>query len=259
MKLLGRTQPLSRYPILECLAVIARLGFDGVEICLENPDLAPGGLTPALAAAVRERVQALGLRPHSVSYHKDYVRDDREFDLTLRAIELTPDFGARVFVFSGPFRQTGDAAEWERMVERTRQLARLAESRGVTLAEEFEPGFVVGSTADLLRLFDAVDSDSLAANLDLGHAFLCDPDPLDSIRQLGPRIAHCHIENMRAGAHEHLLPHEGDMNLADYLRALAGTGFQGGLALDLYKHDYEAVAPGAIAYLRRLIAGVTGG
>jgi len=216
-------------------------------------------LTPALAAAVRERVQALGLRPHSVSYHKDYVYDDRQFDLTRRAIGLAPEFGAQVFVFSGPFRRTGDAAEWERMVERTRQLARLAESRGVTLAEEFEPGFVVGSTADLLRLFEEVGSDSLAANLDLGHAFLCDPDPLGAIRRLAPRIVHGHIENMRAGVHEHLLPHEGDMNLADYLRALARAGFQGGLALDLYKHDYEAVAPDAIAYLRRLIAEASGG
>jgi sugar phosphate isomerase/epimerase len=259
MKILGRTQPLSRYPILACLDVIRRLGFDGVEICLENPDLAPDQLTPGLASMARERVAALGLSPHSVSYHKDFVYDDVEFERTRRAIALTPAFGAQVFVFSGPFRRSGDAAEWARTVERARELARLAEDCGVMLAEEFEPGFVIGSTADLARLFDAVPSGHLAANLDLGHVFLCDPDPLGAIRQLGPRIIHCHIENMRTGVHEHMLPHEGDMKLLDYLRALAETGFSGGLALDLYKHDYEAVAPGAIAYLRRLVAEATGG
>ena len=63
MKLLGRTQPLSRYPIGECLSVIRRLGFDGVELCLENPDLAPGLLTPELVGAVRAQVAAL--RPSS--------------------------------------------------------------------------------------------------------------------------------------------------------------------------------------------------
>jgi sugar phosphate isomerase/epimerase len=252
MKILGRTQPLAQYPILDCLAVIRRLGFDGVEICLENPDLDPERLGPALVSAVRGRVAELGLSPHSVSYHKDYIYDDALFLLTQRAIALTPEFGAQTFVFAGTTKRTGDETEWRRMVERTRELAHIAEQNGVILAEEFEPGFIVGSTAELLRLFEAVRSPNLAANLDLGHAFLCDPDPLGSIRRLGDRIVHGHVENMRAGVHEHLLPHEGDMDLGAYLAALREAGFAGGLALDLYKHDYEAVAPAAIAYLRGL-------
>lgn len=41
MKVCGRTQPLAHYPIGLCLEAIKRLGFDGVEICLENEDLRP--------------------------------------------------------------------------------------------------------------------------------------------------------------------------------------------------------------------------
>ncbi len=252
MKILGRTQPLAKYPILDCLAVIRKLGFDGVEICLENPDLAPDQLNAGLIARVREQVEDLGLAPHSISYHKDYIYDDAMFAQTRRAIALTPDFGAGIFVFAGTPKRTGDVAEWLRMVARTRELVAVAEAHGVTLAEEFEPGFIVGSTADLLRLFDAIPSPNLAANLDLGHVFLCDPDPLAAIRQLGGRIAHGHVENMKAGVHDHLLPHEGDMDLPAYLRALRDAGFTGGLALDLYRHDYEAVAGDAIAYLRAI-------
>jgi sugar phosphate isomerase/epimerase len=59
------------------------------------------------------------------------------------------------------------------------------------------------------------------------------------------------------GVHDHLIPQEGDMDLAAYLAVLAGTSFTGGLALDLYKYDYEAVAGEAIAYLRGLIESVT--
>ena len=253
MKLLGRTQPLAKYPIRQCLQVIRSLGFDGVEICLENPDLAPSRLTPSLAQEVRDAVASLALSPHSVSWHKDYVYDDGAFDLTRQAIELVPAFGTRIFVFAGPGRRTGDQEEWSQVVRRTRELVAVAESSGVVLAEEFEPGFVVGSTADLLRLFEAIPSPHLAANLDLGHAFLCDPDPLEAIRRLGSRIVHCHIENMRTGVHDHLLPQEGDMDLGAYLQALAQAGFTGGLALDLYKHDYEAVAPAAIRCLRALL------
>lgn len=253
MKIFGRTQPLARYPILDCLSVLHCLGFDGVELCMENDDLAPAVVTPQLAAEVRERATAL-FPAYSVGYHKDYIYDDTFFELTRRAIALTPDFGADILVFSGTHKRTGDAAEWQRMIERTRVLVDVAASYNVVLAQEFEPGFIVGSTADLLRLFDAIPSPHLAANLDLGHVFLCDPDPLDAIRQIGDKIVHGHVENMARGIHDHLLPHEGDMDLGAYIRTLAEVGFAGGLALDLYKHDYEAIAPAAIAYLRQFTA-----
>ncbi len=253
MKILGRTQPLSDYPILECLSVIKRLGFDGVEVCMENPDLAPDLLTDSLIATVRERVEALGLFPCSVGYHKDYIYDDREFELTCEAIRAAPRFGTELFIFSGTVARGRDDAEWDRMVARTAALVTLGELHGVTLAQEFEPGFIVGSTADLLRLFEAIPSERLAANADLGHLFLCDPDPIASIAAIGEKIVHCHIENMAKGVHDHLLPSEGDMDLAQYIGALHEVGFTGGLALDLYKHDYEAVAPSEIAFLHELI------
>ncbi len=257
MKILGRTQPLAHYEITECLRVISQLGFSGVEICLENDDIAPARLDLEGATRVYDRVKALGLRPHSVSYHKDYVYDDGLFEQTKQAIRLTRAFGTHVFVFSGTCRKGEDeVSAWRRMVARTQALVEIAADFEVVLAEEFEPGFIVGSTADLLRLFDEVPSPYLAANLDLGHVFLCDPDPLSSIRQVGHKVVHSHIENMRAGVHDHMLPWEGDMDLAAYLQALADVGFDGGLALDLYKYDYEDVAPQSISYIGKLLERV---
>lgn len=251
MKLLGRTQPLAHYPIDTCLDVIQRLGFDGVEVCLEHPDLDPALLTPAMAHAVRDRIRSLGLHPHSVSLHVNYIYDDAAFAATQHGIRLTPDFGTRLFVFAGAPPRADDATAWARMLERTRELVALATACDVVLAQEFEPGFIVGCSADVLRLLAAIPSPHLAVNLDLGHVFLCDPDPLQAIAQLGPSTVHGHVENMRAGVHRHLPPAaEGDMDLPAYLHALAATGFSGGLALDLYQDDYEDVAPAAIRYLR---------
>lgn len=255
MKLLGRTQPLAHYPIDTCLEVIHRLGFDGVELCLEHPDLDPALLTPERAHAVRERIATLGFAAHSVSLHLDYINDDAAFTATKQGIRLTPHFGTRLFVFAGAPARAGDAAAWERMLLRTRELVEVAAACDVLLAEEFEPNFIVGCSADVLRLLEEIPSPHLAVNLDLGHVFLCDPDPLQAIAQLGPSTVHGHIENMRTGVHQHLLPHEGDMDLRAYLHALAATGFSGGLALDLYQHDYEAVAPHAIRYLRGCMPG----
>jgi hypothetical protein len=39
--------------------------------------------------------------------------------------------------------------------------------------------------------------------------------------------------------------------------ALYNIGFKGGLALDLYDVDYEAVSPDAVTYLKRCLAKIT--
>jgi sugar phosphate isomerase/epimerase len=254
IKFMARTALLARYPTDDALARICSLGFDGVEICLENDDVHPAVLTDEVIARVRERVEALELAPVSVSYHVDYIHSDERFRETLAAIPRTPQFGTDLFVFAGGRARSGDdedgGAEWRTMIARTRELVAVAEDSGVRLAQEFEPRFVVGNTAQLLRMFEEVGSDALVANLDLGHVFLCDPDPLEAIRQVGPRIAQGHIENMQAGVHRHLLPWEGDMDLGEYLRTLVEVGFDGGLVLDLYDVDIGAVAGECLAYLR---------
>ncbi len=240
MRFAGRTQSLSPYPIRDTLRLVREIGFDGVELCLEHPDLAPGKANPARARETGEYLDELGLA-RSVSYHVDYIYDDDRFAETKVGIGLAPAFGAEVFVISGcPKSDRPD--EWARMIARTRELVEQAESRGVTLAVEFEPDFIVGDTPALHRLFAEIPSPCLQANLDLGHAFLCDPEPLAAICSLRGRIAHGHVENMAAGIHHHLPPDEGEMDLRAYFAALRDAEFAGLMALDLYDGDYAAIA-----------------
>lgn len=154
----GRTQPLARYPIEQCLRVIRDLGFDGVEVCLENEDIAPALLDDHTIGRVCAALEELALQSFSVSYHRDYIYSDEELERTIQAIRATPRLGAGIFVFSGGRKRTRDKAEWERTVERTRLLVAAAEACGVVLAKEFEPDFCVGSTAELLGLFDEIPS-----------------------------------------------------------------------------------------------------
>lgn len=254
MKIYGRTQPLSKYPIHECLGVIRDLGFDGVEICLENEDIAPDKLDNRLIAAICERLDELEITSYSVSDHRNYIYNDSFFEQVKKVITLVRNFGTDIFVIGDTSKRSKDQEEWNLMIERTKMLTEIAEDHGVTLAKEFEPGFIVGSTEELMRLFNDIPSPNLAANLDLGHVFLCDPDPMAAIHQAGEKIAHCHIENMKSGIHDHLLPHEGDMDLSLYLNALAEVGFNGGMALDLYRHDYEAAAKDSISHIRGILA-----
>jgi sugar phosphate isomerase/epimerase len=231
---------------------LKRLGFDGVEVCLENPDIAPTLLTEDLAKRVSERLDELQLS-RSVSYHKNYIYDDALFEETKKAIRMTPFFGTNVFVFSGTGKRNEDN-EWQLKVERTRELVRVAEDNGVVIAQEFEPNFICGSTDDLHQLFQEIPSDALLANLDLGHVFLCDPDPMAAIASLQGKIAHCHIENMAKGVHCHLALWDGDMDLVAYINALRKIGFDGPLALDLYNEDYEEIGTESVRFLRKLLA-----
>ena len=253
MKILGRTQMLSQYSLIDSLAVIKGLGFDGVEICMERQDWSLLDLDSLPVDAIQERVTELNLTPYSFSLHQDYVYNDNLFEMTKTAIQMTPTLGTNIFVFSGAQKRTGDKHEWQRMVDRTRQLTAVAKDNGVILAKEFEPGFVVGSTQELIRLFEEIPSPHLAANLDLGHVFICDPQPVESIHQLGEKIVHCHISGMPAGVHDHVLMSEGDMDLPVFLGALRDIGFHQGLALDLYKYDYESVATESVAYFKKLL------
>jgi len=107
MKILARTQMLSEYSILDSLAVIRKLGFDGVEICVERKDWSMHNLNSIPIEAIRERVDELNLAPHSFSLHQDYFYNDELFKMTKAAIRMTPSLGTNIFVFSGGRKKNG--------------------------------------------------------------------------------------------------------------------------------------------------------
>ena len=122
--------------------------------------------------------------------------------------------------------------------KRQKELCRIAEEYEVYLAVEFEPGFVIDNSELLLKAFDQIGSPILRMNADIGHMFLQDPAPLASIDKCGPYIVHAHLENMKKGIHNHLVPYEVDMDLTAYLQKLISVGFDGPASLDVYQYDY---------------------
>lgn len=241
---------MDEMPIETCLEKLQQAGFDGVELCLEHPDIAPDKLTAERLQELAKLAKSLRLRPNSISYHADYIYNDQHLSETIKAIELTREFNTRILVIGGTGKRTHDSIEWDLMIKRTRELVHAAEVNNVILAKEFEPGFIVGNTIELIWMFEQLPSDNLQANLDLGHVFLCDPDPIAAIHSLKGKVAHCHIEDMATGIHKHLLPGEGDIDFPAYFAALKEIGFDGMLGLDLYGMDYLAVAPDALKHLR---------
>ncbi len=256
MYILGRTQMIPAASYEEAIDKIMALGFDGVEINIYDRSfqIRQDFFTPGFAERIRTHMAGLGVKAYSVGAHMDYTESPEMLEIAKKAVEVAARLGAKVMIVNGAHKMEDVpfAPQWERQVAALRELARKAEEQQVLLAVEFEPGFVIDSTKVLLKAMAEIDSPMLKMNLDIGHVFLQDEDPMASIRACGELIVHGHLENMETGVHNHLVPWEGDMDLEAYARAMRDIGFDGNASLDVYQYDYEQVAPESIGYLKKV-------
>jgi L-ribulose-5-phosphate 3-epimerase len=144
----------------------------------------------------------------------------------------------------------------ERLSDSLRAVLRHATNSGVTLGFEPEPGMFIDTLKSFHRLLQWIDAPHLELTLDVGHLWCQGELPIaDYISRWGPRIVNVHIEDMRAGVHEHLMFGEGEMRFAPIIDALAKVGYRGALHVELSRHSHEAPAAAQKAYdfLRPLV------
>jgi sugar phosphate isomerase/epimerase len=113
-------------------------------------------------------------------------------------------------------------------------------------------------TMDAYAALDAQLADSgLRLALDIGHLHCQGEVPLPGfIRHWAHRLIHVHIEDMRAGVHEHLMFGEGEIDFPPVVAALAEVGYDGGLYVELSRHSHAGpqAAAQAAAFLQPLLA-----
>ncbi len=227
-----RTASFGKLSLADTFRALGPMGYDSLELCLEREDLDPLRLTPRKAAEVLEAAQRWGLDLHSLSYHGDRVEWQGRAARQTAAVRGAPWFGVDTVVLNTPPPSPeADAAE---VTAHLCDVARAAEEIGVVVAMEPEPGLLVADVTDALKLLADCPAHSLAVNLDVGHAFLTEPDLGAAIRALEGVIAHTHFEDMPLGEHRHQLPGQGDMDLKGVVLDLWRAGFRGVLTLDLF-------------------------
>lgn len=239
----------------EILPLFRNAGFDGYEFCIEDklfhvrPDMLEDYSIDHMAAISKDH----GLTVSAVGCHVNFVGNEDVYEVIKKAIAKTRRFGTDIFIIaSGSPTEGGDGGYGE-FGDKLREMLRIAAASGVRIALEPEPGHRISTTASFIRLMDEMDGNAaLCCNFDIGHAHLLDPDIAGSIAALGSRIVHCHIENM-GNVHRHLLPWEGEIDLAEVLRSLNAAGFVGGLAFDYYNDAYREVMPAVAKYLKALL------
>ena len=275
MRLGYNTNGFAHHRLDDALAILADLGYESVALTLDYHALDP--YEPDLAGrteAVRRRLERLGLRcvvetgarflldpwrkhqPTLISGQQD--GRERRLDFLKRAVDVAAALGADAVSFwSG--RADDDAPEdelWRRLDEGCRRLGEYAAGRGVRLAFEPEPGMFVDTMTRFDELMRRVGHPSFGLTLDVGHLHCLGEGPAgDHIRRRCDVLWNVHIEDMRRGAHDHLMFGEGDMDFPPILRALAEVGYGGGVHVELSRHGHDAVgaARRALAFLRFLL------
>ncbi len=251
MKTGYRTSPYAKHDILSALRLIAEAGYEGVELCLENPDCRVEKMDAANVARISDGLARLGLGLASLSWHCNYIADDQGFEGLKRAIPITRAFNGDILILStGPIADK--AAQWKTLVSRTRELLKIADDHAVTLAMEAEPKFVCETTDDAIRLAAETGSARMAANLDIGHAHITDASIAESIRKLGRLLVHAHIEDIKDKVHKHLPPGEGDIDFEAVAAALREVKYDGYLVADLFASDPAVAAKPACEALRKM-------
>ena len=248
----------------QAAAMLAEMGYDCLELCLEAEDVRPETMTEARAQALLTTFEEAGIGLASLSYHADREPPAQRAANQETAIRVAQWMGAEILVLNAEKRvdpkEGGDAAsvarQWAEHVAHLKKLCAVSEQAGVTLAIEPEPLLVIGSSQDALDMIEAVGSPALKVNLDVGHAQITDPNLADAVRLLGDRIVHLHLEDIAGRVHKHLPFGEGEIDFDALKEALAEIDYRGPYVVDLFGRDLEPrqVAADALAGLRRLFA-----
>ncbi|MEO3769647.1 sugar phosphate isomerase/epimerase family protein [Micromonospora sp. B9E7] len=271
------TNGFNNHRLDDALAVIADLGYDGVALTLDHDYLDPfaPGLTRRVAAVSR-RLDELGLavvietgaRYLLDPWHKHaptLLHDDptRRIEFLRRAVRVGADLGAEAVSFWAGVRPetVSPQCAWDRLVAGCATVVDAADTAGVTLGFEPEPGMLVQDIADWRRLRAALgDPARFGITLDIGHCRCLEPWPVPQcVAEVAAHLVNVQIDDMRRGVHEHLEFGVGEIDFPPVLAALAAAGYRGLVAVELPRdsHAAPAVAARSIEFLHAAAAKAT--
>jgi sugar phosphate isomerase/epimerase len=232
--------------IFECLDALRKGGFKLVEVCsmpahLDYHD--PGLVTRAARELAARGIEAYSFHAPFADHIDISAKDPKlrkgALAELLRAAEAAARFPTRYFVLHpGPERRKlegpGQCREGlKRVAESLAEVAKRCRALGLgCVLENKLPHLAFASTSDLLWLLRALGSVEVGICLDTGHAHLSG-DLSGVLRALHQHLRMVHAHDNRGGGDEHLVPGAGTIDWHKLLGELAGSGFTGGLILEL--------------------------
>jgi D-psicose/D-tagatose/L-ribulose 3-epimerase len=246
------TAPLDDEALGELVPKVAHLGFDLVELPIENPH----EFSYARAAELA-REHGLGISVCAVvTLHRDLISHDESvrhngLGYLRHCVEVAAELGARSV--AGPlysavgrvWQSTPEERErdMESLAITLRELSLYAHEHGVTLCVEplnrFETSFL-NLTSQGVELIDRVDHPACKLLLDTFHMNIEERSFGAAIRAAGPRIGHVHACENDRGA-----PGSGHLPWNEIATALKEVGYNGDFVIESFTAKVQTIARAA--------------
>lgn len=252
------TNGFADHTLPDALDVLEGSGYRAVALTLGHPHLDPfADDWREEAVALRDDLRRRGMRvvvETGARYlldpwqkHRPTLVDveaEKRMLFLRRAVEIAAVLEADcVSLWSGVL--PGEVAAergWTLLVERLAGLVPFAEAAGVRLAIEPEPGMLVETVDDALRLRTALgDPVNVGITVDLGHCVAVEPHGVvGALRAAGDLLFNVQVDDMMPGVHEHLELGSGQLDLAAAFATLSKIGYRGVAAVELPRHSFDA-------------------
>lgn len=273
--LLGyNTNGLAHHDPQQALELLAEIGYQSVALTIDHQWLSPFqpdwrkqletlsrllprlGLTCALETGARFLIDprrkhwpSLVLEPEMAAPRRELIR---------HAMEVAGPLGARVIsIWSGAApAELDEQTGLDQLAANLELILKDAERYDLTIGFEPEPGMMIDTMRQWERLQQWVAHPRLRLTLDIGHLFCQGEVPLaDYIQRWAGQTVNIHLEDMRAGVHEHLMFGEGEMSFPPIMEALRSSGYAGPVHVELSRHSHDAarIAKSAYEFLRPLM------
>ncbi len=143
-----------------------------------------------------------------------------------------------------------------RLVASLEPVLQYAADRDVVIGFEPEPGMLIDTMDKFDQLRERIDAPNFKLTLDIGHLHCQRETPLgDYIRRYSDQIVNIHLEDMKAGVHEHLPFGEGEIDFPPIFKALKEIDYQGPINVELSRHSHDGphMAKQAFEFLKPLL------
>lgn len=213
MKFGYSTNAFVKFSLLEAVAKIASLGFQGLEIMCDRPHLYPPEFGPEELAHLKEQILRQNLAVTNLNsftlfavgdtylpswIEPDYKRRRIRINHTLDCLKVSQYLGCRNISVppGGPLDGIDRKEALGLFTKGLEQVLPVAEELGIKVLIEPEPGLLLENSSQFKSFIRDLRSPCLGLNFDMGHFFCVGEDPTESFEVLFPWIGHVHLEDI---------------------------------------------------------------
>lgn len=272
LKLAFSTNAFKNYSIEQSISIIAKTGYDAVELMCDVPHVFPP-ISEDQVISVQNSLKenkigisnlngfmmcAIGDFHHPSWIERDPLKRQKRINHTINCIELAKKLGVKTVSTEpgGPLESITEKKGFEIFKEGLDQVIPAAEKNKIKLLIEPEPNLLIENSSQFLKFISNFDTKYLGLNFDVGHFFCVGEDPAILLKSLKDYISHIHLEDIASNRiHEHLIPGKGAINFVEIFDALNLINYKDFVTVELYpyQNNPEQAAREAIEFLKNVI------